>query len=108
MDRPVFEPVLPPSPVRADVYRAHLDALRALAVERGLTHVLVYGDREHVGNLMGATGFDPRFEEALLVIGASGPPVLPAGNECLPYVAVSPLHQSGELRAELPQPFSLP
>jgi Xaa-Pro aminopeptidase len=108
IDRPVFEPVPPPPAVSAAVYRSHVAALRAAAVERGLSHVIVYGDREHVGNIMWATGFDPRFEEALLIIGPAGPPLVLAGNECLPYVAVSPLHATGELRAELYQPLSLP
>jgi len=108
IDRPVFEEVPPPPPVPAAVYRAHLAALRAAAAERGLTHVLVYGDREHVGNLMWATGFDPRFEEALLVVGPDPVPLVLTGNECLPFVAVSPLLATGELRTELHQPFSLP
>jgi Xaa-Pro aminopeptidase len=108
IDRPEFEPVPPPPSVPADVYRGHLDALRAAAATRDLTHVLVYADREHVGNLLWATGFDVRFEEALLVVGAAGAPLVLAGNECLPYVAVSPLHGAGELRTELYQPFSLP
>jgi Xaa-Pro aminopeptidase len=90
------------------VYRGHLDALRSAVAGRGLTHVVVYADREHVGNLLWATGFDVRFEEALLVVGPDGPPLVLAGNECLPYVAVSPLHAGGELRTELYQPFSLP
>jgi Xaa-Pro aminopeptidase len=108
IDRPVFEAVPPPPPVPAEVYRVHLAALRAAAAERGLTHVLVYGDREHVGNLMWATGFDPRFEEALLVVGPDAAPLVLTGNECLPFVAVSPLLATGELRTELHQPFSLP
>ncbi len=37
--------------------------------KRGLTHLVVYGDREHFGNIMYLTNFDPRFEEALLIIG---------------------------------------
>jgi Xaa-Pro aminopeptidase len=108
IERPAFEPVPPPAPVPAEVYRSHLAALRAAAAARGLTHVLVYGDREHVGNLLWATGFDARFEEALLVIGPHDAPLVLAGNECLPYVAVSPLHATGELHTELYQPFSLP
>lgn len=108
IERPVFEPVPPPPPVPAEVYRDHLAALRDAASARGLSHVVVYGDREHVGSILWATGFDPRFEEALLVVGPEGPPLVLAGNECLPYVAVSPLHATGELRAELYQPFSLP
>jgi len=108
IDRPVFEAVPPPAPVPGEVYRRHLDELRAAATGRGLTHVVVYADREHVGNLLWATGFDARFEEALLVVGAHEPPLLLAGNECLPYAAVSPLYATGELRTELYQPFSLP
>ena len=69
IDRPVFERVPPPPPVPVAVYRAHLAALRAAATDRGLTHVIVYADREHVGNLMWAIGFDARFEEAMLVVG---------------------------------------
>ncbi|MBI4932421.1 MAG: M24 family metallopeptidase [Actinobacteria bacterium] len=108
IERPSFGPVSPPAALGADVYRGHLAALRAAAAERGLTHVLVYGDREHVGNILWATGFDPRFEEALLVVGPNDPPLVLAGNECLSYVAASPLHVTGELRRELYQPFSLP
>lgn len=108
IERPSFGPVPPPAPLPVEVYRTHLDTLRAAAADRGLTHVLVYGDREHVGSILWATGFDPRFEEALLVVGPSGPPLVLAGNECLSYVAVSPLVATGELRSELYQPFSLP
>lgn len=108
IERPAFGPVPPPAPLGADVYRRHLSALRDAAAGRGLTHVLVYGDREHVGNILWATGFDPRFEEALLVIGPDGPPLVLAGNECLSYVGASPLHEAGELRSELFQSFSLP
>ncbi len=43
--------------------------------------VIVYGDREHVGNLAYLCGFDPRFEEALLVLGPDGPDVLMVGAE---------------------------
>ncbi|HOJ11424.1 MAG TPA: hypothetical protein PK733_12655, partial [Clostridiales bacterium] len=33
-----------------------------------LTHVIVYGDREHFSNLEYLTGFDPRYEEGMLII----------------------------------------
>lgn len=108
IERPSFGTVPPPAPIGADLYRSHLAALRSAAAERGLSHVLVYGDREHVGNILWATGFDPRFEEALLVIGPHDAPLVLAGNECLDYVGRSPLYEAGELRAELFQSFSLP
>jgi Xaa-Pro aminopeptidase len=72
-----------------------------------LTHLVVYGDREHFANLAYLTGFDPRFEEALLVIARQGTPLLIVGNECEGYLAVSPLYVAGELRHERFQPFSL-
>ena len=35
---------------------------------RGLTYALIYADREHFANLAYLTNFDPRFEEALLIV----------------------------------------
>jgi hypothetical protein len=46
--------------------------------------VVVYGDREHFANLAFACGFDPRFEEALLLLGG-GRRVLVVGNEGVGY-----------------------
>src|SRR5690606_19480765 len=63
---------------------ARLDAVRAAMAVRGLDRLFVYGDREHAANIHWLTGFDPRFEEAFLVVGPEGPAVLAAGNECLP------------------------
>jgi Xaa-Pro aminopeptidase len=74
---------------------------------RGLTHLVVYGDREHFANMVYLTGFDPRFEEALLIVGRRESPLLVVGNECEGYLPVSPLYEAGELRSERFQPFSL-
>jgi len=75
---------------------------------RGLTHLALYGDREHSANLLWAANFDPRFEEALLIVGReAAPPLLLTGNECVSYLPISPLWRAGELRHELYQPFSL-
>ncbi|MBS1835076.1 MAG: aminopeptidase P family N-terminal domain-containing protein [Acidobacteria bacterium] len=84
---------------------ANLERLRAAMRDRGLTHALVYGDREHFGNLHYLTGFDPRFEEALLVLkaGDDNTPLILVGNECQAYLAISPLR----LRVERYQYFSL-
>lgn len=48
-----------------------------------LSHLVVYGDKEHFASLMYLVHFDPRFEEALLIIGISGSPLLLVGNECV-------------------------
>ena len=70
---PVIEPHL---------YQARLERLRALADARGFDVVVVYADREHSANLSYLSGFDPRFEEALFVLGKNSEPAILVGNEC--------------------------
>lgn len=98
-------PDLPP-PLSLPECRARLAALRRVARARGLEAVVVYGDREHFANLHWLTGFDPRFEEAVLVVTAKAALLL-AGNECLPYTAISPLVQAGDVQTELCASLSL-
>ena len=38
---------------------------------RGYDHVVVWADREHSANLAYLSGFDPRFEEAVLIVGTT-------------------------------------
>lgn len=80
-----------------------LQATRAAMRRLQFSHLLVYGDREHSANLLYLSGYDPRFEEALLVLSLEGPPRLLVGNEGLGYTGISPL----PLEVELFQPFSL-
>ncbi len=96
----------PPQASSAE-FEQRVQRLRAGMNERKLTHLVVYGDREHFANLAYLTGFDPRFEEALFIIGLTGIPLLVVGNECEAYVGVSPLFHQGKLRRERFQPFSL-
>ena len=96
----------PPRPEAAE-FTARINATRAAMAQQGLTHLVVYGDREHFANLTYLTGFDPRFEEALLIIAQTGKPLLVVGNECEGYLTISPLYVAGELRYERFQPFSL-
>ena len=65
--------------------------------------VAVYGDREHSANLLFLTGFDPRFEEGLLLLGPDKRRVLLVGNEGLVHAVVAGL----PLEIELFQGFSL-
>jgi Xaa-Pro aminopeptidase len=87
--------------------QSRMAALRAAMGNRGFTHAVVYADREHFANLTWLTQFDPRFEEALLIVKADGSPLLLTGNECMSYLPISPLWKSGLMRAERFQPFSL-
>ena len=53
--------------------------------------LVVYADREHFGNMAFLTDFEPRFEEAFLLLGPKGERVLIVGNECESYAAVARL-----------------
>lgn len=57
----------------------------------GTDWVVVHADREHAANLVFLTGFDPRFEEAALVLGPGGVRTLLVGNEGVSYARVAPL-----------------
>ena len=97
--------------VPADPDLAELDlrlgAVRTAMDACGYGHLVIYGDREHAANLHWVTGFDPRFEEAVLIIGP-GEALLLAGNECLPYTQISPLVRSGAIRVGHCASLSLP
>lgn len=49
--------------------------------------IVVYGDREHFSNIHYFTGYDPRWEESLLILKRGQTPVLLVGNEGLGYTA---------------------
>ncbi len=93
--------------VPANEYAARLAEARRRAAARGLDVLVVYGDREHFANLAFLTGYDPRFEESLLVVAsrasADSPPTLLVGNEGLGYAAVCQV----PVRLVLYQTFSL-
>ena len=86
------------------IYLARVERLRERAAARGYDQIVAYADREHSASLSYLTGFDPRFEEAVLVLGPTGMPTLLAGNECLGLARAAPL----PLEAVLLQDLSLP
>ena len=87
----------------AGVYRDRLARLGRRAAEAGLDVTIVYADREHFANMAYLTGFEPRFEEALLILVAGRTPVLVTGPENQGYAPVSPL----DLEPVLYPPFGL-
>ena len=68
-------------------FEARIAALRS-AVDA--EWIVVYGDREHSANLIFLCNLDPRFEEALLVIGPDARTLL-LGKEDVGYVPVVPI-----------------
>ncbi len=99
--RPAAAPELP-----AGLYAERLARLRRRAVERGLDAVVVYADREHSANLAYLSGFDPRFEEAILVVDPrrDDEPAILVGNECWGTAGAAPL----PMRRHRFQDLSLP
>jgi hypothetical protein len=110
---PTVEPSIP-----AETYRKRIKAVQAWTLQVAklpLNALVIYGDREHFANLAYLTGYDPRFEEALLILVSDAPdapsliptsrtPVLVVGNEGWSYAAICPV----EHRRVLYQNFSLP
>ncbi len=107
MEWPEFGSAERPAQVGVSELEGRLKALRAGMAAEGLTHIVVYADREHFANIAYLTNFDPRFEESILIVTESESPLLVVGNECEGYLDVSPLHVAGKLRTERFQPFSL-
>ncbi len=83
---PDERPELPP-----ETYAGRVEQLRARAEARAYDRLVVYADREHSANLAFLTGFDPRFEEAVLVLGPTGLPAILVGNECWGMAGAAPL-----------------
>jgi hypothetical protein len=96
---PDVEPLLPPT-----MFADRLQRLRGAMAARGYDHLVLWADREHSANLAYLSGFDPRFEEAVLVVGTSGDPAVLVGNECAGMAAAAPL----PMRTVMFQDLSLP
>ncbi|MDB5522265.1 MAG: Xaa-Pro aminopeptidase [Rhizobium sp.] len=87
--------------IPAAIYEARADT----AFERaGADWFVVYADREHLANMAFLTGFEPRFEESLLILGKNRRRVLVVGNESRSYAPVAGLP---DIEVVLCQTFSL-
>ncbi|MBO6719673.1 MAG: M24 family metallopeptidase [Rhizobiaceae bacterium] len=96
---PTVMPVIPRS-----TYEARIAAALACAKAIGLDGLVVYGDREHAANVAYLSGYDPRFEETLLVLMPERTPQLLVGNEGWGYAEIV----GGPYERVLYQSFSLP
>ena len=85
------------------IYAERLDALIRARRAAGLDALVIYADREHCANLSWLTGFDPRFEEALLILAPGMVPTLLAGPENLGRARDATI----EVEARLYPPFGL-
>lgn len=85
---PDFGPISAPAPLGGERYAQRCQSARASA---GTDWLILYSDREHLANVMFLSGFEPRFEEALLLLGPQDQHIIITGNECVSYAARSPL-----------------
>jgi hypothetical protein len=60
----------------------------------------VFANREHFGNIFFLSGFEPRFEEAFLLLGPRGKRVLITGNESESYAVIARLPGLTVLRSQ--------
>ena len=96
---PTVMPKIPPA-----TYQARIETLLARGGSVGLDGFVVYGDREHAANVAYLTGYDPRFEETLLILLPGKTPQLLVGNEGWGYAEIV----AGPYERVLYQTFSLP
>jgi hypothetical protein len=87
----------------SDTYAGRHKRLLKAMKTAGYDAIVIYGDREHVANISWATGYDPRFEEALYIVVPGHTPTLLAGNEGYPYAELA----KGKFECKLWQHLSL-
>jgi Xaa-Pro aminopeptidase len=104
IELPDFGPAGTSPELPAGLYAARLERLRERMERRGYHRLVVYADREHSANLSYLTGFDPRFEEAILVVAPAGDPVVLVGNECFGTAGAAPLAMERVLFQDLSLP----
>src|SRR5271166_6198464 len=85
---PVFHLPAAPPEIPAATYEKRCREAYARA---GCDWLVVYADREHLTNMAFLCGYDPRFEEALLLLGPQNRRVLVVGNEGEAYAPLAGL-----------------
>lgn len=98
---PDFGPLGEKQRIPAEVYDTRV---RTAYDKAGCDWLAIYADREHFGNMAFLTGFEPRFEEAFLLVGPNDKRVLLTGNESETY---APLARLPGLTVLLSQTLSL-
>jgi Creatinase/Prolidase N-terminal domain len=85
---PAFGAPLQPPRIPGTTYKKRC---REAYERAGCDWLIVYADREHLANIAFLSGYDPRFEEALLMLGPRDRRVLIVGNEGEAYAPMAGL-----------------
>lgn len=83
INKPVLHDDVRPVDLTSETMEQHKQAILSAMHDRGLDALIVYADREHGANFAYLTGFEPRFEEAVLVLHSNGASYFLLGNENL-------------------------
>lgn len=83
VEKPYVTPVLSPIEISESTMEERRKKVLQKMEEYAYDVLVVYADREHGGNFGYLTGFEPRFEEAVLVFHKQGKMYLLLGNEML-------------------------
>ena len=76
--------------ITGDDYQKRIETLWEMPQSQKYSTIIIYGDREHFSNITYFTGYDPRFEEALLVLKRGERPAMLVGNEGMGYARKIP------------------
>ena len=83
---PTIEPV-----ISSEIYYKRIAKTLECLEKRDIDVLVVYADREHMANISYLIGFDPRFEEAILILRKGHKPALLTGNEGWGYAELCPV-----------------
>lgn len=103
---PLFTQIEPEQDIEfgREDYEIRLKELQKRIQKLGLSHAIIYGDREHFSNIEYFSGYDCRFEESLFVMDADGNTSILVGNEGVSQTYPIPY----KINVVLYQNFSLP
>ena len=83
VEAPQYKAAKLPVDLTADTMKERITKVLVKMQEYQIDALFIYADREHGANFAYLTGFEPRFEEAVLVLHADGVGYLMLGNEML-------------------------
>ncbi|MFK4998653.1 aminopeptidase P family N-terminal domain-containing protein [Bacillus sp. N9] len=86
------------------IYEERLKKVQVKMKEYEMDYIVVYGDKEHFSNFHYLTGFEPRFEEGLLIVHKSGTSYILLGIENYEMYKLSKI----EVEPVLYSAFSIP
>jgi hypothetical protein len=77
--------------ISSEIYYSRIGKTLKCIEKRNIDVLVVYADREHMANMSYLTGYDPRFEEALMILRKGHEPALLIGNEGWGFADLCPV-----------------